>query len=874
MWARIPWGQGARCMGRGMFSSFMRNAKCASVLALLVATAALSHLFMGQAISATTAVPIISTVAGGGTATGSGDGGPARNVRLDNVVDVAVDGAGNLYIAESYAFRVRKVNSAGVIVTIAGNGTQTYNGDGIPATSAAIDVRGIAVDALGNLYIADGANGRIRKVSPQGTISTLTRAGFPTRVEVNSTGVVHVVDRSRIYRIGSDGSLIAVAGNGEYGFSGDGGPAISAKLANPEGIAFDKAGNLYIADHGNDRVRRVTPGGAISTIAGGGPFYADPVALNVNLRSPRDVAIDNRGNLYIAEMYDLVRMVNVRGIIQGAVAPFDNSDFWYENIVPENLGDGGPAIKAALSNPAAISLDAQENLYVADNGNARVRKVTTLPTPATPTGTGAFAPYMSMPVGSYTQHVAVGDVTGDGRDDALLTTTSWGNMYVEPENDMRLWLFVQKPDGTLAAPLKYAYYGDASGARSGTGLGVADLNRDGYEDVVIGTLKGITIFRGSPSGLTGAVSVPGFTNAEVTLSVAILDVNRDSKLDIVTLSGGRAEGGTSPYDLVGRITFYGNGIGGVSDRKFESRPDEYGWRFFRSSDLDGDGAADITSTWAEGGTGRYRGGAEVIFHDGAAGFLATTRMQTGEEGQLWGNAYAVGDFDSDGRKDIVISRSGNVPDAAYSLFRQGAGRSFSEVRYWSAFDIPEEMIGADINGDRKDDLLVVHAGWHSIGYHQQTGGKLGPEIKYYIAQPGNLQTPAIAVGDLNHDGCKDVAMANHNYGLVLLHGRTCMRPKNGSRPLLPPRPPVSQQTGAEMPAADSRAQPAKTTNPSVVRLSIVRWIAAYMQRSGSNDSSFHREGRNQPRPWPIAMSLTFPVQIIWWSLWLSWLGLG
>lgn len=176
----------------------------------------------------------LTVVAGNGTYGFSGDGGPATSASLSIPYGVALDGAHNLYIADLYNQRIRKVDSSGTISTVAGSGTYGFSGDGGPATSANLgSPDGVAVDGAGNLYIADLYNRRVRKVDTRGTIST-------------------------------------VAGDGRYGFSGDGGAATNASLSNPTGLAIDAAGNLYIADSGNGRIRKVDTSGMISTVAGNG----------------------------------------------------------------------------------------------------------------------------------------------------------------------------------------------------------------------------------------------------------------------------------------------------------------------------------------------------------------------------------------------------------------------------------------------------------------------------------------------------------------------------------------------------------------------------------------------------------------------------
>ena len=223
---------------------------------------------------------IMTTVAGGGEIfPGNGDGGPATSARLDSAVGVAVDTAGNLYIAERGSARIRKVSLAGIITTVAGNGMFGFSGDSGPATSAQLDFPvDVAVDTAGNLYIADLGNHRIRRVSPSGIITT-------------------------------------VAGNGTPGFAGDGGPATSASLYSPHGVTVDTAGNLLIADRDNYVIRRVSSTGIISTVAGGGEESGDGCpATEVFLDFPLDTAVDGDGNVYIADQGS----ARIRKVLAGA----------------------------------------------------------------------------------------------------------------------------------------------------------------------------------------------------------------------------------------------------------------------------------------------------------------------------------------------------------------------------------------------------------------------------------------------------------------------------------------------------------------------------------------------------------------------------
>ena len=245
-----------------------------------------------------------------------------------------MDGAGNLYISDQSNQRIRKVTAAtGIITTVAGNGTAGYSGDGGPATSAELNFpAGVAVDSAGNLYIADYNNSVIRKVHTSGIMTT-------------------------------------VAGNGTGGYSGDSGPATSAELYLPIGVAVDGAGNLYIADTGNQHIRKVDASGIITTVAGNGTagYSGDGgLAISAQLDRPTSAAVDSAGNLYIADTGNQrIRKVNASGIITTVAGNGTNG----------YSGDSGPATIAELYNPVGVAVDGAGNLYIADLSNQRIREV-------------------------------------------------------------------------------------------------------------------------------------------------------------------------------------------------------------------------------------------------------------------------------------------------------------------------------------------------------------------------------------------------------------------------------------------------------------------------------------------------------------------
>jgi hypothetical protein len=275
---------------------------------------------------------IITTVAGNGTAGFSGDGGPATSAQLNLLYRARPDSLGNLYIADSGNNRVRMVAPNGIITTIAGNGIAASTGDGGPATSASLNGPGDVVpDGAGNLYIAETFAERIRKVDAQGIITT-------------------------------------VAGNGIAGYSGDGGPATQASLNNPNVLTLDPSGNLIVSDQANNRIRKVA-NGIISTVAGdGNSTYAGDggLATKAGIDSPGGVAFDAAGNMYVADRNDYIRIVLTSGIIQTVAGDGSSAD----------TGDSNDAATAAIGDPTTLAPSPSGGFYFADSSNERIRLLT------------------------------------------------------------------------------------------------------------------------------------------------------------------------------------------------------------------------------------------------------------------------------------------------------------------------------------------------------------------------------------------------------------------------------------------------------------------------------------------------------------------
>ena len=336
----------------------------------------------------------ITTFAGTGERGFGGDGGSATAAQLYNPRHVAVDGSGNLYIADIYNYRIRKVDSSGVITTVAGTGERGYGGDGGPATEARLHFpRDVAVDGAGNLYIADTQNQRIRKVDSSGVITTVAGTGesgyggdggpavqarlsYPRGVATDHAGNLYIADYNnlRIRKVDSSGVISTVVGTGELGASrgvnGDGGLAVRAQLRNAHDVATDNKGNLYIADTEGNRIRKVDSSGIITTVAGtresgyggdGGP------AVNARLRHPTGVALDDAGNLYIVDCYNnRIRKVDSSGIIttvagtgasqalwRGGGDLYVSISDWRAGIGRRGRGQDGPATEARTWGTAA-----------------------------------------------------------------------------------------------------------------------------------------------------------------------------------------------------------------------------------------------------------------------------------------------------------------------------------------------------------------------------------------------------------------------------------------------------------------------------------------------------------------------------------------
>jgi len=360
-------------------------------LSLCLAGLCLLPVFCGKVQAQTTSGYTIGTFAGTGAKGFTGDGSAASAAQIGGPTGLAFDGSGNLFFVDNFNQRIREVTAAGTISTLAGTGTAGYGGDNATATKAQISGPSyITVDSSGTVYFADTANGVIRKIT-SGTISTFAGnnaagSGYngdlrtavsaqlysPEGVAVDSSGNLYIGDtgNSRIRMVLKDGSSITTYAGAVSGYYGDGGPAIYAQIYGPHGIAFDSAGNLYIADTGNNRVRKIDTNGIITTVAGSsgvGGFGGDGgPATKALLNYPVGVATDPAGNLYIADsLNSRIRKVSVNGTITTVAG---NGSLGY-------AGDGGSSTDASLYFPNDVKVSGGK-IYIADTQNNVIRVLT------------------------------------------------------------------------------------------------------------------------------------------------------------------------------------------------------------------------------------------------------------------------------------------------------------------------------------------------------------------------------------------------------------------------------------------------------------------------------------------------------------------
>jgi uncharacterized protein (TIGR03437 family) len=518
--------------GAPSFSGDGGNAASAALTSVNdLATDVYGDLFIADAVRLRRVDPSgnIATVAGDGYVHSVGDGGPATTAQLHQPSALTLDSAGNLFIADSGTQRVRQVRRDGTIITLAGTGTAALGAvDGSPASSVALNnPMGVAMDPSGNVLVADTYNHRVLLVStaravrtlagtgtsgdsPEGTSPLVAQLRGPRAVCADRYGNVYLVDTSnhRVLRLPPGaGALQTAAGNGSKGSAGDEGAARLAQLNAPSACATDSAGNLFIADTANHAIRKVNPAGVISTVAGtgvAGTSWEESVATAARLDSPRGVVVDDMGDIFIADTGNhRIRQVTPDGLMH-TIAGTGAAGF---------AGDGASAADALLNGPQGLFLDGAGDLYFADTGNNRIRRLVpdAVPPPPVIQSTAiTVVNGISLREGA----VAPGEIVaifgaGLGPDSGVTGVLGADGVLSAAIGGVEV-----RFDG-VAAPIFYAQSGQVNVQVPYTVAGLEKVSVEvHYQGKLVGASPGVPVAPSAPAMMALATNSDGSPNAE------------------------------------------------------------------------------------------------------------------------------------------------------------------------------------------------------------------------------------------------------------------------------------------------------------------------------------------------------------------------
>ena len=361
--------------------------------------------------------------------------------------------------------------------------------------------------------------------------------------------------------------------------------------------------------------------------------------------------------------------------------------------------------------------------------------------------TSLFHDYTVVPTGSYPEAIAIGDVNNDGRNDIVMTTS----YLSDPDNDYKIFVFLQTADGKLAAPVKYSTSASYSNRPSTVTIG--DINDDDLNDVVIGCSgSGVEVFLQNGSGALNAGVFYASVNSN---KIRIADLNHDGLLDVVGIGWGtnttslwlQNSGGTLDSPVIYNVTH-----GGYDDLEV--------------GDVNNDGLTDIVVMSGQSLVPNL--GILIQKNDGTF----DTPSYYNAAANILTKGVAVGDVNGDSLNDIVVTYGGNQPNSRIGVFIQNASGILDPPVNYSSYDIPESVHIADVTNDGREDVIVLHGGWEKVGiYRQNTNGELKSEILYDIPLASHYNPHGLALGDINNDGRPDIAIADYNNGLVILYHR-------------------------------------------------------------------------------------------------------
>jgi uncharacterized protein YjdB len=775
---------------------------------------------------------IITTLAGNGSGTSTGDGGAATSSTLNGPTGIAFDASGNIYVAE-YGHRVRKISSSGTITTFAGTGTMGFSGDGSAATAATLkNSTYLSIDASGNLYISDEGNYRIRKVSTSGIITTFAGNGAtsyggeglaatatglnsPEGTTFDASGNMYLAGNgdNRVFKITPAGIKTTVAGNGTGGAGADGGAATATNVFNPLGVAVDASGNLYIADYNNNRIRKVSTSGIITTVVGTGTagFSGDGgAATAAKLNNPSDVAIDGSGNMYIADYTNQrIRKVSTSGIIS-TIAGTGTASY---------SGDGVAATAAILNAPIGVKTDVSGNIYIADRGNHRLRKITgdllggsicvgasVILSNATAGGTWSSS-NSNATVGS------TGIVTGANVGTAVISYTMPGGCYstipvtVNAVPTVSVSSSVAICSGsstTLTATGGTTFtWSPATSLSATTGASVSATPTTTLTYTVTGTTSGcsatasVTVtVKGVPT-ITSVSPLIGYPSSSVTITGSNFDATTTDNIVYfgATKASVSAASATSLSVTVptgatfAPVTVNRSGCNLTALSQFPYLPSYDNSSFASGSinlnskvdfttgttpcrvtigDVDGDGKSDIIVTNSASNT------VSVFRNTSTSGSLSTGSFAAKVDFSTGTSPYFVkiADIDGDGKMDLIVTnRTANSISVLRNMSTSGSISFAAKVDFTTGTN-PYGLAIADLDGDGKLDVATGNFGSASVSVLRNTSISGSVSFATKVDFTAGVNSHFLTSGDIDGDGKSDIAVSNFSAATVSVFRNT------------------------------------------------------------------------------------------------------
>ncbi len=402
---------------------------------------------------------------------------------------------------------------------------------------------------------------------------------------------------------------------------------------------------------------------------------------------------------------------------------------------------------------------------------------------ASANATDIFATYQKITVGSWPEAVAIGDVNHDGKNDVVLTTSS----YSDPVNDYKLFVFLQNSSGGLSSPTKYP-------AGNGDSVDIADLNNDGRNDVVVTDNNAIGVFLQNADGTLASKVLYSSAHSSFsnTYKVKTGDFNSDGLMDVVSI-----DWGTQSHN----VDVYLQNNSGTLNVPATYVVEHGGYDDLEIGDVNHDGLTDII---VMSGQSYAHNNFGILLQNFSGLFNSPVYYDLG--GDQLTQGIAVGDINNDARQDVIVTYGGNKPSSFIAAFQQNNSATLNNAISYASYDIPESVAITDINNDQRNDVILLHGGWNKAGvYYQRTDSTLDAEVLYSIPYASHYNPHGLAVGDLNGDGSSDIAIADYNNGLVLLYN---------TLPAAPSSNPEIDITGNSLTIADGDTTPSSADHTS------------------------------------------------------------